>query len=402
MITLLKKRILLGISGSIAIYKVFELIRYLRKKQAIVRIVMTKTSKKLINKLSLQILSNYKVFDDIFDANNNNIIHIKLAKWADLILLAPATANIIAKISLGLADDLLSTICLATKAKIVIIPSMNNYMYRSPITQHNIQTLRNRGILVWGPNFGKQICGDIGLGSMLNPNIIIKKLKQYFYTPLKNFNIMITAGPTHELIDPVRFISNYSSGKMGFSIAYVAALFGANVTLISGPVNLLTPPGNIKRINVISALEMKQAVMDNINKQNIFIGCAAVSDYRITNFSSNKIAKKDNLIINLIKNPDIISEVSQLTKNRPYVIGFSAETNLIKERARKKLIEKKLDLICANNVSKNRFNNINNDYNELYLIWNNGEMLLSLNKKQILAKQLMKQIIIRYEKDSKH
>ncbi|MCV2525204.1 MAG: bifunctional phosphopantothenoylcysteine decarboxylase/phosphopantothenate--cysteine ligase CoaBC [Candidatus Lightella neohaematopini] len=400
--TLLKKRILLGISGSIAIYKVFELIRYLRKKQAIVRIVMTKTSKKLINKLSLQILSNYKVFDDIFYTNNNNIIHIKLAKWADLILLAPATANIIAKIALGLADDLLSTICLATKAKIIIIPSMNNYMYQSSATQHNIKILRNRGILIWGPNFGKQICGDIGLGSMLNPNIILKKLKQYFNTPLKNFNIMITAGPTHELIDPVRFISNYSSGKMGFSIAYVAALLGANVTLISGPVNLSTPPGNIKRINVISALEMKQAVMNNISNQNIFIGCAAVSDYRIINFSSNKIAKKDNLIINLIKNPDIISEVSQLTKNRPYVIGFSAETNLIKEHARKKLIEKKLDLICANNVSKNRFNNINNDYNELYLIWNDGEMLLSLNKKQVLAKQLMKQIIIRYEKDSKH
>ncbi|MCV2526181.1 MAG: bifunctional phosphopantothenoylcysteine decarboxylase/phosphopantothenate--cysteine ligase CoaBC [Candidatus Lightella neohaematopini] len=400
--TLLKKRILLGISGSIAIYKVFELIRYLRKKQAIVRIVMTKTSKKLINKLSLQILSNYKVFDDIFYTTNNNIIHIKLAKWADLILLAPATANIIAKIALGLADDLLSTICLATKAKIIIIPSMNNYMYQSSATQHNIKILRSRGILIWGPNFGKQICGDIGLGSMLNPNIIIKKLKQYFNTPLKNFNIMITAGPTHELIDPVRFISNYSSGKMGFSIAYVAALLGANVTLISGPVNLLTPPGNIKRINVISALEMKQAVMNNISNQKIFIGCAAVSDYRIINFSSNKIAKKDNLIINLIKNPDIISEVSQLTKNRPYVIGFSAETNLIKEHARKKLIEKKLDLICANNVSKNRFNNINNDYNELYLIWNDGEMLLSLNKKQVLAKQLMKQIIIRYEKDSKH
>ncbi|MCV2502368.1 MAG: bifunctional phosphopantothenoylcysteine decarboxylase/phosphopantothenate--cysteine ligase CoaBC [Candidatus Lightella neohaematopini] len=400
--TLLKKRILLGISGSIAIYKVFELIRYLRKKQAIVRIVMTKTSKKLINKLSLQILSNYKVFDDIFYTNNNNIIHIKLAKWADLILLVPATANIIAKVALGLADDLLSTICLATKAKIIIIPSMNNYMYKSPVTQHNIKTLRKRGILIWGPNFGKQICGDIGLGSMLNPNIIIKKLKQYFNTPLKNFNIMITAGPTHELIDPVRFISNYSSGKMGFSIAYVAALLGANVTLISGPVNLLTPPGNIKRINVISALEMKKAVMDNISNQNIFIGCAAVSDYRIINFSSSKIAKKDNLIINLIKNPDIISEVSQLTKNRPYVIGFSAETNLIKEHARKKLIEKKLDLICANNVSKNRFNNINNNYNELYLIWHDGEMLLSLNKKQVLAKQLMKQIIIRYEKDNKH
>ncbi|MCV2524705.1 MAG: bifunctional phosphopantothenoylcysteine decarboxylase/phosphopantothenate--cysteine ligase CoaBC [Candidatus Lightella neohaematopini] len=400
--TLLKKRILLGISGSIAIYKVFELIRYLRKKQAIVRIVMTKTSKKLINKLSLQILSNYKVFDDIFYTKNNNIIHIKLAKWADLILLVPATANIIAKVALGLADDLLSTICLATKAKIIIIPSMNNYMYKSPVTQHNIKILRKRGMLIWGPNFGKQICGDIGLGSMLNPNIIIKKLKQYFNTPLKNFNIMITAGPTHELIDPVRFISNYSSGKMGFSIAYVAALLGANVTLISGPVNLLTPPGNIKRINVISALEMKKAVMDNISNQNIFIGCAAVSDYRIINFSSSKIAKKDNLIINLIKNPDIISEVSQLTKNRPYVIGFSAETNLIKEHARKKLIEKKLDLICANNVAKNRFNNINNNYNELYLIWHDGEMLLSLNKKQVLAKQLMKQIIIRYEKDNKH
>ncbi|MCV2525770.1 MAG: bifunctional phosphopantothenoylcysteine decarboxylase/phosphopantothenate--cysteine ligase CoaBC, partial [Candidatus Lightella neohaematopini] len=373
-----------------------------KKKQAIVRIVMTKASKKLVNKLSLQILSNCRVFDDIFYTNNSNIMHIKLAKWADLILLAPATANIIAKIALGLADDLLSTICLTTKAKIIIVPSMNNYMYRSVVTQHNIKILRNRNILIWGPSFGKQICGDTGLGSMLSPNIIIKKLIQYFNTPLKNFNIIITAGPTHELIDPVRFISNYSSGKMGFSIAYVAASLGANITLISGPVNLSTPPGNIKRINVISALEMKQAVMNNINNQNIFIGCAAVSDYRISNFSSNKIAKKDNLIINLIKNPDIILEVSQLTKNRPYVVGFSAETNSIKENARKKLIEKKLNLICANNVSKNRFHNINNNYNELYLIWNNGEMLLSLNKKQLLAKQLMKQIIIRYEKDNKY
>ncbi|MCV2506276.1 MAG: bifunctional phosphopantothenoylcysteine decarboxylase/phosphopantothenate--cysteine ligase CoaBC [Candidatus Lightella neohaematopini] len=399
--TLSKKHILLGISGSIAIYKIFELVRFLRKKQAIVKIVMTRASKKLVSKLSLQILSNHKVFDDILYVNNGSMIHIKLAKWADLILLAPATANIIAKIALGLADDLLSTICLATTAKIIIVPSMNNYMYRANVTQHNIQILRNRGILIWGPNFGEQICGDVGFGSMLSINLIMKKLKQYFSTPLKSLNIMITAGPTHELIDPVRFISNYSSGKMGFSIAYAASLVGANVTLISGPVSLVTPPGNIKRINVISALEMHQVVMDNINNQDIFIGCAAVSDYRITNFSSNKIAKKDHLIINLVKNPDIISEVSKLTKNRPYVVGFSAETNLLKKHARKKLIEKKLDLICANNVSKNRLNSISNDYNELYLIWNGGEMFLPLKKKQVLAKQLMKQIIIRYEKDNK-
>ena len=264
--------------------------------------------------------------------------HIELGKWADLVILAPATADLIARVAAGMANDLVSTICLATPAPVAVVPAMNQQMYRNAATQHNLETLASRGLLVWGPDSGSQACGDVGPGRMLDPLTIVDMAAAHFspVNDLQHLNIMITAGPTREPLDPVRYITNHSSGKMGFAIAAAAAKRGANVTLVSGPVSLPTPPF-VQRINVTTALEMEAAVQAHAQRQQIFIGCAAVADYRAETIAESKIKKQgDELTLKMVKNPDIVAGVAALKSHRPYVVGFAAETNNVEEYARQK------------------------------------------------------------------
>ncbi|WMY96013.1 MAG: bifunctional phosphopantothenoylcysteine decarboxylase/phosphopantothenate--cysteine ligase CoaBC [Arsenophonus sp.] len=401
---LLNKHIIIGISGSIAAYKTPELIRFLRRYGAKVRVIMTHSAKFFITSLTLQSISDYPVVDDFLNPSMNATInHIELAKWADLIILVPATADLVARLSIGMANDLLTTICLASKAKIAVVPAMNKNMYQAKITQQNIRILKDRNILVWGPDEGNQACGDIGPGRMLDP-LIIGKLAKHTLQYKKNISKLhfaITAGPTQEKIDPVRFITNYSSGKMGFAIAQAAAERGAQVTLITGPVHLSTPLG-VERINVVSALDMYRQVHNIIHQKEIFIGCAAVSDYRPKKIKKEKIKQQENEVsFTFVKNPDIVASVGKLLKNRPYVVGFAAETENIKEYARNKRIEKKLDLICANDISSSS-HGFNSDNNALYLFWKNKEMYLPYSHKLELGHRLLNEILKHYEKKNKY
>lgn len=404
---LINKNILLGISGSISAYKSLDLIRKLQDQGANVRVVMTRSAQSFVTPLSAAILSNHDVTTDNNFNKNYTVNHIAISKWPDLIIIAPATANILAKLSSGISDDVLSAICLATNSTIAISPSMNTNMYLASATQENLKKLNARGILCWGPEYGIQACGDCGLGRMLNISELLVLTIKYFKShncATKNLKILITAGPTRERIDPVRFISNYSSGKMGFAIVKAAIEEGAQVTLISGPVSLPTPKGIFKKINAISAFDMYKAVMLSINNQDIFIACAAITDYRVENFSIQKIKKKHNkqLTLKFIKNPDILSEVASLKYNkRPYIVGFSADTENIKKNAQEKRIRKNIDLICANDISKPN-QGFNSNYNELHLFWNQGNMILSIKNKISLAKKLLHQIIVFYEKKNKY
>ncbi|MFT4464869.1 MAG: bifunctional phosphopantothenoylcysteine decarboxylase/phosphopantothenate--cysteine ligase CoaBC [Sodalis sp. (in: enterobacteria)] len=397
------KHIVLGVSGGIAAYKAPELVRRLRERGAEVHVVMTAAAKAFITPLSLQAVSGYPVADDLLDpAAEAAMGHIELAKWADLLLLAPATADLLARLAAGMANDLLTTLCLATAAPVAAAPAMNQQMYRAAATQANLTTLSGRGVLLWGPDRGSQACGDIGPGRMPDPLVLMDHVAQHF-TPdrsLSHLNIMITAGPTREALDPVRFLSNHSSGKMGFAIARAAAAKGARVTLIAGPVSLPTP-ADVERIDVTSALEMQDAVMRSIHQQHIFIGCAAVADYRARRFSPEKIKKQgDDLMITQIKNPDIVAAVGALTKQRPYVVGFAAETHNMEEYARQKRINKQMDLICANDVSQTG-QGFNSDNNALHLFWQDGETLLPLSDKSLLAQQLIDEIVSRYDEKNR-
>lgn len=393
------KRIVLGVSGSIAAYKCPELVRLLRDKGAYVRVVMTDAAKSFITPLTLQAVSGHPVADNLLDpAAEAAMGHIELGKWADLVILAPATADLLARLTAGMANDLLSTLCLATAAPIAAAPAMNQQMYRAPVTQANIKTLQNRGILLWGPESGSQACGDTGAGRMLEPVTIVTLINNHFSArqDLHNLKITITAGPTREALDPVRFISNQSSGKMGFAIAHAASMRGANVTLIAGPVNLPTPLG-VHRIDVVSALEMQQAVHKTVSKQNIFISCAAVADYRAKYLSEEKIKKQhDEITFSMVKNPDIVAEVGAMTKNRPFVVGFAAETHNVEEYARQKMVQKNLDIICANDVSIAN-HGFNSDTNALHLFWHNGNKHLPHSEKSLLSQLLIDEIIKLYD-----
>jgi phosphopantothenoylcysteine decarboxylase / phosphopantothenate---cysteine ligase len=395
------KHILLGITGGIAAYKCPDLVRHLKKAGAQVHVVLTESASHFVTPMTLQALSGNTVSSDLFDPSAElSMSHIELAKWADLVLIAPATANIIAKMANGIADDLLSTICLATPAKIAIAPAMNQQMYKAAATQHNLATLTSRNTLILGPDDGFQACGDFGPGRMIEPATIVENIENYFLATatLAGTTVTITAGPTIEELDPVRYISNYSSGKMGFAIAQAAVEMGATVNLISGPVNLPTP-NNVNRINVKSANQMYNVALTLAQKSSIFISCAAVADYRAETIAKEKIKKTDNnneLVIKLIKNPDIVASIAALKKHRPFVVGFAAETNNIKDYALKKLTTKNLDLICANDVS-NQTIGFNSEHNELTLYWQNGEQTLPLSSKQQLAKQLLQAVITRYK-----
>ncbi|OCG32770.1 phosphopantothenoylcysteine decarboxylase [Gilliamella sp. Fer2-1] len=395
------KRILLGITGGIAAYKCPDLVRHLKKAGAQVHVVLTDSASHFVTKMTLQAVSGNPVSSDLFDPSAElSMSHIELAKWADFVLIAPATANIIAKMANGIADDLLSTICLASSAPIAIAPAMNQQMYKAAATQHNLSVLASRNTLILGPDNGYQACGDIGPGRMLEPHTIVEEIAHFFSkkSVLSGLSITITAGPTIEEIDPVRYISNYSSGKMGFAIANAAAQMGATVTLISGPVHLNTP-NNVNRIDVKSARQMYDEALNHAQKSTIFISCAAVADYHAKTIATQKIKKisdNDELTIELVKNPDIVASVAALKSHRPFVVGFAAETNDVKAYAIKKLIDKNLDLICANDVSDKTIG-FNSDQNSLTLYWQSGEQTLPLSSKQQLATQLLQAVITRYK-----
>ena len=394
------KKILLGISGGIAAYKCAELTRRLKDQGAEVRIVMTSAAKEFITPLTMQAVSGHEIADDLLDPRaKSSMGHIELAKWADLILLAPATANLIARLRAGLADELLTTLCLATPSPIAVSPAMNMEMYLAQATQENISVLAKRSMLIWGPGEGPQACGDIGPGRMLEPVDLVSRVVDFFSVKNAIFadvNITITAGPTQEAVDPVRYISNHSSGKMGFALAEAAQKMGANVTLISGPVNLSTPD-NVNRVDVKSALQMHKASLDNLDRCDIFIGCAAVADYRPEVVASQKMKKQqdiDDLTLKLVKNPDIIADVAN-DKNHPFCVGFAAETEDVERYAQDKLTRKNLDLIAANDVAK-AGQGFNSEQNALSVFSAGQRFDIALADKKEVAHQLLEVVYQQY------
>ncbi|MGR5214233.1 bifunctional phosphopantothenoylcysteine decarboxylase/phosphopantothenate--cysteine ligase CoaBC [Vibrio harveyi] len=393
--TLAGKKILLGISGGIAAYKCAELTRRLIERGAQVQVVMTKAAKEFITPLTMQAVSGRPVSDSLLDpAAEASMGHIELAKWADLVLLAPATADLIARMSAGMGNDLLTTLVLATDSPIAVSPAMNQQMYRNVATQENIATLARRGMHIWGPAAGEQACGDIGPGRMLEPMQLVGLCEQFFQPKLlAGKSVLITAGPTREAIDPVRYISNHSSGKMGFALANAAAQLGAKVTLISGPVSLNTPAG-VERINVASAQEMHATVTTHAPNHDAFISCAAVADYRPENVASQKLKKTENndqMTINMVKNPDIVATVANMTEQRPFTVGFAAETNDVATYARGKLVKKNLDMICANDVSVEG-QGFNSNDNAITLFWSQGELALALESKEALSFKILEKM----------
>uniref|UniRef100_UPI0035623AC3 bifunctional phosphopantothenoylcysteine decarboxylase/phosphopantothenate--cysteine ligase CoaBC n=1 Tax=Pseudoalteromonas sp. TaxID=53249 RepID=UPI0035623AC3 len=322
MINLTNKKIVLGISGGIAAYKCAELVRRLKEQHCDVKVVMTESAKHFITPLTMQAVSGEIVSDSLLDpAAEAAMGHIEFAKWADLILVAPATSNIIAKMAAGIADDLLTTLLLATPAQVAIAPAMNQQMYAHPATQANLATLKARNVLIWGPGKGEQACGDVGAGRMLEPQQLVELCTaQPQPQLLAGKTITITAGPTREAIDPVRFISNHSSGKMGYALAHAALQLGAKVNLISGPVTL-APPAGAKLISIESAEQLLAESLHYAPQSDAFIGCAAVADYRAANVATQKMKKQgDELTLSLVKNPDVVATVANLTKNRPYTV----------------------------------------------------------------------------------
>ncbi|CAE6880264.1 bifunctional 4'-phosphopantothenoylcysteine decarboxylase/phosphopantothenoylcysteine synthetase [Vibrio campbellii] len=393
--TLAGKKILLGISGGIAAYKCAELTRRLIERGAQVQVVMTKAAKEFITPLTMQAVSGRPVSDSLLDpAAEASMGHIELAKWADLVLLAPATADLIARMSAGMGNDLLTTLVLATDSPVAVSPAMNQQMYRNVATQENIATLARRGMHIWGPAAGEQACGDVGPGRMLEPMQLVHLCEQFFQPKLlAGKSVLITAGPTREAIDPVRYISNHSSGKMGFALANAAAQLGAKVTLVSGPVSLNTPAG-VERINVASAQEMHDAVMAHAPSHDAFISCAAVADYRPENVASQKLKKTENndqMTINMVKNPDIVATVANMTEQRPFTVGFAAETNDVETYARGKLVKKNLDMICANDVSV-QGQGFNSNDNAITLFWPQGEQALALESKEALSFKILEKM----------
>ncbi|GAB58229.1 bifunctional phosphopantothenoylcysteine decarboxylase/phosphopantothenate--cysteine ligase CoaBC [Rheinheimera nanhaiensis] len=393
--TLANKRILLGISGGIAAYKSADLVRRLKERGAEVRVILTDAAQHFITPLTLQALSGNPVSTSLLDpAAEAAMGHIELAKWADLVLVAPASADVIARMAHGLANDLLTTCVLATAAPVAVAPAMNQQMYKNIATQQNLARLNSYNFYIYGPASGEQACGDVGAGRMLEPLELVSALEKHFNTErqLNNIKVTITAGPTREAIDPVRYISNHSSGKMGFALAAQAAAMGAEVTLISGPVQLATPAG-VTRIDVTSAQQMYDAAMAQAVQSDIFIGCAAVADYRVAQIADEKMKKQGDsaLELKLVQNPDIIASVAALSQNRPFTVGFAAETQNILQYAQDKLNRKKLDLICANDVSAQHLG-FNSDDNAVTLLWQHGQHSLPVQSKTALASAILLQI----------
>ncbi len=390
--------ILLGVTGGIAAYKAPDLVRKLVAKGANVRVVLTDSAAEFVSPLSLQAVSGNAVSTSLLDKDAEAAMgHIELARWADKLLVAPATSNFMAKLSHGLADDLLSTLCLATTAPIFLAPAMNQQMWQAQATQDNLAILQKRGVELLGPAQGEQACGDVGPGRMLEPQDIADLMLPSTPQVLAGTKITITAGPTREAIDPVRYISNHSSGKMGYALAAAAEQMGAKVTLVSGPVNLPVP-ANVDLIKVSSAEEMRDAVMSDIQSCDIFVGCAAVADYRPAQQVQQKIKKSDQeLTLTFIKNPDILSDVAHIA-NPPFTLGFAAETQNLREYALGKLQRKKLNMIAANDVSDTNIG-FNSEQNALTVFWPEGEKQLNVADKRLLASQLLQLVAQRYHQN---
>lgn len=399
MTQLTDKHILVGITGGIAAYKCIELVRRLRDHGAQVRVAMTPAATEFITPLSFQAVSGNRVQTALLDVDAEAAMgHIELARWADMIVIAPATADFIARLAHGHANDLLSTLCLATAAPICIAPAMNQQMWKAPAVQANCQCVREFGIQIWGPAVGSQACGDVGAGRMLEPAELLQRIQSAF-SPLRGKllgkRVLVTAGPTREDLDPVRFISNRSSGRMGYAVAEAARDAGADVFLVSGPVNLAAPLG-VQLIPAYSAQQMLDAVMAKIQDCDIFISAAAVADYRAAEMAMHKIKKKtDEMRIELAKTTDIIAQVAALPKP-PFTVGFAAETQTVAAYARDKLERKKLDMIAANlvGVEGTGFDSLENT---LTVLWKEGEVELARNTKTVLAQQLLELIIARFQ-----
>ncbi|WP_339616711.1 bifunctional phosphopantothenoylcysteine decarboxylase/phosphopantothenate--cysteine ligase CoaBC [uncultured Gilvimarinus sp.] len=390
MSTLQNKRILLGVTGGIAAYKTAELVRELRRRGASVRVVMTMAACEFITPLTLQALSGNPVHTSLLDPEAEAAMgHIELARWADLTLIAPASADFLARLSGGMGDDLLSTVCLATRSPIAIAPAMNQAMWDAPSTQANITRLRQRDFIVLGPGSGEQACGEFGPGRMLEPVELAAQLEQMFNVDtLTGKTVVITAGPTREAIDPVRYLSNHSSGKMGYALAEAAAEAGARTILISGPCQL-APPERVEHIKVISADDMLAACLDYAAGSDLFIGAAAVADFRPANIAEQKLKKSDadTMTLTLVKNPDIIASVAALDA-APFTVAFAAESERVLEYARDKLVRKKVDCVIANDISAAGIG-FNSDDNAVTLIDRRGETRFDQRSKPQLARELI-------------
>ena len=389
------KRILLGVTGGIAAYKAAVLLRLLRQHGAEVRVVMTRNACEFITPLTLQALSGKPVHTELLDLESESAMgHIDLARWADLVLIAPASANFIARYSNGFAEDLLSTLCLATSSPVMLVPAMNQQMWLNLATQENLEKIKARGIAVIGPAEGDQACGENGPGRMLEPEEIASLAAKSFETKiLSGSRLLVTAGPTREAIDPVRYISNRSSGRMGYAVAMAAIEAGAEVSLISGPVNL-SAPDRADLIKVTSAAEMYSAVMQKISSTDIFISAAAVADYSLQTIAEQKIKKScDSYELSLQKNPDILAEVAAL-HSPPFTVGFAAETENLELNAQSKLQSKKLDMIAANQVGENL--GFDSEMNALTVFWGAEHKQLQKASKTRLARTLITLIADHY------
>ncbi len=389
------RRLVLGVSGGIAAYKSAELVRRLRALGAEVRVVMTEGARAFVTPLTFQALSGQRVACDLLDHEAEAAMgHIELARWAELVLVAPASANLMARLAHGFADDLLSTLCLATTAPVWLAPAMNQAMWRAPATRANADLLARNGVTLLGPAEGVQACGESGPGRMEEPEAVAQAVVAHFSAgPLSGRKVVVTAGPTREAIDPVRYISNRSSGKMGYAVAEAARALGAEVVLVSGPTALPCPAG-VERLEVESARQMLEAVEGALDGCDIFIAAAAVADYRPAAPAREKIKKKEErLALPLDRTEDILATVAARTP-RPFCVGFAAETERVEAHAREKLARKGLDLIAANRVGPNL--GFDRDDNALTLIWNDGERPLPRAPKRELARQLMETVIERY------
>ena len=391
--TLMNKRIILGVSGSIAAYKSPDIVRRLQDLGAEVRVILTSGGREFVSERSLQTVSKNKVHDNLWDSEAElSMGHIELAKWADVVIIAPASANTIAKLCHGKADDLLSTVILATSASVMVAPSMNQQMYASLAMKDNLALLQKRGVRIIDPGFGEQACGDVGEGRLAEASEIARQTAELFQNnSLSGKKVLITIGGTVEAIDPVRFLSNHSSGKMGMALAYASIQAGAETTLVIGSISVDVEK-RAKTIFVTSGNEMHKAVMTNIHDQDLFISCAAVSDYRPTKVSLHKIKKDSNKqSIELVANKDILGDVCQL-KNKPICIGFAAETENYLNNANQKLKNKNCDAIILNDVSNSKIG-LKSDENEVYFITRNVSEKINKNSKQIIAKKIVKKII---------
>ncbi len=390
--TLTNKRVLLGVSGSIAAYKSPDIVRRLQDLGAEVRVVITSGGREFVSERSLQTISKNKVHDNLWDKDAElSMSHIELAKWADVVIIAPASANTIAKLCHGKADDLLSTVILATSATVMIAPSMNQQMYASLAIKENLQLLKNRNIVIIEPGFGEQACGDVGEGRLAEPIDIAQQAAELFLSnSLSGKKVLITIGGTIESIDPVRFISNHSSGKMGMSLAHSCIQAGAKTTLVVGSISI-DVERRAETIFVTSASEMYDAVMNNITSQDLFISCAAVADYRPSKVSPNKIKKTSNIkSIQLTENKDILASVCKL-KDKPICIGFAAETENLIANAKQKLKNKKCDAIILNDISNSEIG-LKSDENEVHFISEKNSEKIDKNSKQIIAEIIINKI----------